>query len=129
MRTACIGMGANLAVGRIAGGHSGRRPAPAIARASPLPFVALLHRAGGPGRAAALRQCRGGLETDFVPRELLDGLLALEQEFGRDRSAGIANGPRTLDLDILLFGDLEINQPGLEIPHPAWPSAPLCWCL
>jgi 2-amino-4-hydroxy-6-hydroxymethyldihydropteridine diphosphokinase len=58
------------------------------------------------------------LETELEPRELLQGLLALEQEFGRDRSAGIANGPRTLDLDILLFDDLEINEPGLEIPHP-----------
>jgi len=58
------------------------------------------------------------LETNLGPRELLDGLLALEQEFGRDRTAGIANGPRTLDLDILLFDDLEISEPGLEIPHP-----------
>ena len=58
------------------------------------------------------------LETELEPRELLEGLLAIEQEFGRDRSAGIANGPRTLDLDILLFGGLKISEPGLEIPHP-----------
>jgi 2-amino-4-hydroxy-6-hydroxymethyldihydropteridine diphosphokinase len=58
------------------------------------------------------------LETELEPRELLDGLLAIEQEFGRDRAAGFANGPRTLDLDILLLGDLEIREPGLEIPHP-----------
>jgi len=45
-------------------------------------------------------------------------LLAIEQEFGRERTAGVANGPRTLDLDILLYGDLAINEPGLEIPHP-----------
>jgi 2-amino-4-hydroxy-6-hydroxymethyldihydropteridine diphosphokinase len=58
------------------------------------------------------------LETELEPRELLQGLLDLELEFGRDRSAGIANGPRSLDLDILLFDGLEISEPGLEIPHP-----------
>jgi 2-amino-4-hydroxy-6-hydroxymethyldihydropteridine diphosphokinase len=58
------------------------------------------------------------LETDLAPRQLLEGLLAIEHEFGRDRAAGLRNGPRTLDLDILLFGDLAVNEPGLEIPHP-----------
>jgi 2-amino-4-hydroxy-6-hydroxymethyldihydropteridine diphosphokinase len=58
------------------------------------------------------------LETGLAPRALLNGLLAIEQEFGRDRSAGFANGPRTLDLDILIFGDLEISEPDLDIPHP-----------
>jgi 2-amino-4-hydroxy-6-hydroxymethyldihydropteridine diphosphokinase len=58
------------------------------------------------------------LETELEPRALLESLLAIEQEFGRDRSAGIANGPRTLDLDILLLGDLRICEPGLEVPHP-----------
>jgi 7,8-dihydro-6-hydroxymethylpterin-pyrophosphokinase len=45
-------------------------------------------------------------------------LLAIEQEFGRERAAGFVNGPRMLDLDILLLGDMEISEPGLEIPHP-----------
>lgn len=58
------------------------------------------------------------LETELAPQELLDGLLAIEQEFGRVRATGFANGPRTLDLDILLFGDLEIRSPELLIPHP-----------
>jgi 2-amino-4-hydroxy-6-hydroxymethyldihydropteridine diphosphokinase len=58
------------------------------------------------------------LETELDPRGLLNGLLKIEQEFGRDRSAGFANGPRTLDLDILLFGDLKIDEPDLRIPHP-----------
>ena len=58
------------------------------------------------------------LETELLPRELLDNLLKLEQEFGRDRSGGIENGPRTLDLDILLFDDVQISEPDLEIPHP-----------
>lgn len=58
------------------------------------------------------------LETDLTARQLLDKLLAIEKEFGRDRSAGIPNGPRTLDLDILLWDRLEVNEPGLELPHP-----------
>jgi 2-amino-4-hydroxy-6-hydroxymethyldihydropteridine diphosphokinase len=58
------------------------------------------------------------LETELDPRALLEGLLQIEKEFGRDRSAGVRNGPRPLDLDILVFGDLGINEPGLEIPHP-----------
>ncbi len=58
------------------------------------------------------------LETELSPRALLEGLLAVEKLFGRDRSAGIANGPRTLDLDILLFDDRRISEPGLVIPHP-----------
>ena len=58
------------------------------------------------------------LETQLGPRELLDGLLQIEKEFGRDRSAGIRYGPRTLDLDILVFGDQRISESGLEIPHP-----------
>jgi 2-amino-4-hydroxy-6-hydroxymethyldihydropteridine diphosphokinase len=58
------------------------------------------------------------LETQLAPRELLDALLTMEQEFGRERKASIANGPRTLDLDILLFGDMEISEPDLKVPHP-----------
>ena len=58
------------------------------------------------------------LETDLDPHALLEGLLRIELEFGRDRSAGNRNGPRTLDLDILVFGDLTVSEPGLELPHP-----------
>jgi 2-amino-4-hydroxy-6-hydroxymethyldihydropteridine diphosphokinase len=58
------------------------------------------------------------LETELEPRALLDGLLAIELELGRDRATGFANGPRTLDLDILLFGDVKISEAGMEIPHP-----------
>jgi 2-amino-4-hydroxy-6-hydroxymethyldihydropteridine diphosphokinase len=58
------------------------------------------------------------LETHFSPRDLLDGLLAIELDFGRDRAASPPNGPRTLDLDILLYGDLVLTASGLKIPHP-----------
>jgi 2-amino-4-hydroxy-6-hydroxymethyldihydropteridine diphosphokinase len=58
------------------------------------------------------------LETELEASDMLERLLAIEAEFGRDRTAGVKNGPRTLDLDILLFGNQKISEPGLEIPHP-----------
>jgi len=58
------------------------------------------------------------LDTSLSPRSLLQGLLDIEQEFGRDRSTGIPNGPRSLDLDILIMGDLHLGGSDLEIPHP-----------
>jgi 2-amino-4-hydroxy-6-hydroxymethyldihydropteridine diphosphokinase len=57
------------------------------------------------------------LETELAPRELLERLLAIERELGRTRG-GRRFGPRTIDLDILLYGDRTIDEPGLRIPHP-----------
>ena len=57
------------------------------------------------------------LDTDLPPRALLDRLLAVERELGRERS-GPRYGPREIDLDLLLYGDERIDEPGLEIPHP-----------
>ena len=57
------------------------------------------------------------LETTLTSRELLARLLAVEQRFGRIRSPG-EHGPRTLDLDLLLYGDEVIDEPGLAVPHP-----------
>jgi 2-amino-4-hydroxy-6-hydroxymethyldihydropteridine diphosphokinase len=58
------------------------------------------------------------LETDLSPRALLDLLLETERRHGRRREAVPAQGPRTLDLDLLLYGDAEIEEEGLQIPHP-----------
>lgn len=56
------------------------------------------------------------LQTSLSPRDLLDALLALEQRCGRTRE--FINAPRTLDLDVLLYGDLQLHEHGLTIPHP-----------
>jgi 2-amino-4-hydroxy-6-hydroxymethyldihydropteridine diphosphokinase len=56
------------------------------------------------------------LETTLAPRELLDALLAIEARAGRVR--GARNGPRTLDLDLLLYGDRVIDESNLVVPHP-----------
>ncbi|HEX6700247.1 MAG TPA: 2-amino-4-hydroxy-6-hydroxymethyldihydropteridine diphosphokinase [Gaiellaceae bacterium] len=57
------------------------------------------------------------LETTLAPRELLDCLLAVERALGRERT-GPRFGPRTIDLDLLLYGEERIDEPGLRIPHP-----------
>jgi 2-amino-4-hydroxy-6-hydroxymethyldihydropteridine diphosphokinase len=56
------------------------------------------------------------LETELAPRVLLDALLLLEHECGRTRE--FCNAPRTLDLDMLLYDDLQHHEHGLTIPHP-----------
>jgi 2-amino-4-hydroxy-6-hydroxymethyldihydropteridine diphosphokinase len=56
--------------------------------------------------------------TTASARELLDSLLELERRLGRDRTASRPGGPRTIDLDLLLYGDETIDQPGLQVPHP-----------
>jgi 2-amino-4-hydroxy-6-hydroxymethyldihydropteridine diphosphokinase len=58
------------------------------------------------------------LATHLSARQVLEGLLCIERAFGRDRSSGIQNGPRTLDLDLLLLGDEVIHEDGLDVPHP-----------
>jgi 2-amino-4-hydroxy-6-hydroxymethyldihydropteridine diphosphokinase len=57
------------------------------------------------------------LATALPADELLERLLAVEQRFGRVRRPG-EHGPRTLDLDLLLYGDEVIDEPGLTVPHP-----------
>jgi 2-amino-4-hydroxy-6-hydroxymethyldihydropteridine diphosphokinase len=133
MPTAYIGMGANLA--------SWAGPPQATLAAAALRLQALgritsrssLYSTEPVGFAAQPRFVNAviALDTDLDPQSLLTHLLAVEREFGRDRAASFPNGPRTLDLDILLYGDLVLNAPDLEIPHPrlaerAFVLVPLC---
>jgi 2-amino-4-hydroxy-6-hydroxymethyldihydropteridine diphosphokinase len=57
------------------------------------------------------------LETTLAPRELLEALLRVEVELGRVRE-GRTGGPRTIDLDLLLFEEWQLDEPGLILPHP-----------
>jgi 2-amino-4-hydroxy-6-hydroxymethyldihydropteridine diphosphokinase len=57
------------------------------------------------------------VETELEPSELLDRLLAVERALGRDRT-GPRFGPRTVDLDLLVYGDRVVDEPGLTVPHP-----------
>jgi 2-amino-4-hydroxy-6-hydroxymethyldihydropteridine diphosphokinase len=58
------------------------------------------------------------LETSLEPLELLARLLDVERDLGRDRRQDERWGPRTVDLDLLLYGDDVIDRPGLTVPHP-----------
>jgi 2-amino-4-hydroxy-6-hydroxymethyldihydropteridine diphosphokinase len=58
------------------------------------------------------------LETGLSARELLELLLEVERRFGRSREDVPPQGPRTLDLDLLVYGTDEIEEPGLRVPHP-----------
>ena len=54
--------------------------------------------------------------TSLTPRALLDALMAIEEDYGRERP--FPGAPRTLDLDLILLGDAEEHSPGLDLPHP-----------
>jgi len=58
------------------------------------------------------------LETELPPRELLERLLEIERELGRERATERRWGPRVIDLDLLLSGQEAIDEPGLTVPHP-----------
>ncbi|HSN00212.1 MAG TPA: 2-amino-4-hydroxy-6-hydroxymethyldihydropteridine diphosphokinase [Rudaea sp.] len=116
MENVYIGLGSNLADPQ-AQVEAGVR---ALARLPKTRLVARsrLYRSAPWGRTdqPAFVNAAAVLETDLAPRELLDALLALERAGGRERD-GTRWGPRVLDLDILLFGERHIDEPGLHVPH------------
>ncbi len=69
----------------------------------------------GPPQPDYLNGC-ALLEVHLTPQDLLETLLRIEAKFGRVRKE--RNGPRTLDLDLLLFDDLILDTPNLQVPHP-----------
>lgn len=112
---AFVGLGANL-------GAAVATLASAFTALSGLPHTRLVARssiyrsapidADGPDYVNAVAQLRTALE----PEALLAGLQAIEQAHGRERP--YPNAPRTLDLDLLLYGSRRIEAPGLTVPHP-----------
>jgi len=67
------------------------------------------------------------LHTAQSPDALLDALLGIEASMGRERPSGAVNAPRTIDLDLLMYGTLRRQTPRLALPHPRWCNAPLSW--
>jgi len=112
---AYVGLGANL-------GRAGEAVEAAIAALGHLPGTRLVARsplyrtapvdAEGPDYLNAV----ASLDTDLSPGDLLDALHALEQAHGRERP--YRNAPRTLDLDLLLHGQAQIETSHLTVPHP-----------
>jgi 2-amino-4-hydroxy-6-hydroxymethyldihydropteridine diphosphokinase len=88
-------------------------PGTKVLAVSPLYLTAPV---GGPPRQPVFRNGAVMLESALKPDELLCGLLAIEGELGRVRT--IKDGPRTVDLDLLLWGDRIIDEEHLTVPHP-----------
>lgn len=112
---AYVGLGANLgereAALRQALAALGQCPGTRVLRVSPLYGSAPVD-AGGPDYLNAVAE----VATTLAPEALLQALQAIEQSAGRERP--YRNAPRTLDLDILWFGDQVIGSPALTVPHP-----------
>ena len=111
------------------GSNKGRRQAAlraALARLAGLPGTRVVAVAdfretepvGAPPDSPKFINSVAALETVLGPRELLDGLLSIEAALGRDRRLEPKNGPRTVDLDLLLYDDLVLREPDLQLPHP-----------
>lgn len=117
MTRAYVGLGANLGDRE----RTLRAAVDALAAADGVEVVALsaLRETEPVGVGAQPRFLNGAvsLDTTLPARRLLDLLLSTEQRFGRVRVPG-EHGPRTLDLDLLLYGDERIVEPGLTLPHP-----------
>jgi 2-amino-4-hydroxy-6-hydroxymethyldihydropteridine diphosphokinase len=108
---AYVGLGANL----------GDREATIRAAVAELPGVVAVSSLRETDPVGITEQPRflngvAALETELTPRELLDVLLAVERRLGRERRQRW--GPRTIDLDLLLYGDEVIDDDGLTVPHP-----------
>lgn len=117
METAYIGLGSNLG-----DREEYLRRALAALAAEPELEVAAVSRVRETDPVGFLDQPRflnavAAVETGLPPCALLDRLLAVERELGRTRG-GPRFGPRTIDLDLLLYGAEVVQEPGLTVPHP-----------
>ena len=118
MTRAAIGLGANL--GEAAGSVRAAIDALVGLPGTALQAVSRLYRTPAWGVTAQpdFINAVAVVDTELDARSLLDALLAIEREYGRVRVVGERWGPRTLDLDLLLYGDAVIDAPGLRVPHP-----------
>jgi 2-amino-4-hydroxy-6-hydroxymethyldihydropteridine diphosphokinase len=111
MTLAYVGLGSNL----------GDREATIRAALDALPGVVAVSRLRETEPVGVMDQPpflngAAAVETELPPRELLETLLAIERQLGRERRERW--GPRTIDLDLLLYGAETIDEPGLTVPHP-----------
>lgn len=116
---ACVGMGGN--VGDVAGAIGRALDALECLPDTRLLRVSRLYRtpAWGIAEQPDFINAAAALATRLPAAALLDALLAIERAEGRDRSTSMRRwGPRVLDLDLLLHGEAEISQSGLQVPHP-----------
>lgn len=117
MTRAFVGLGSNLGdrerTLRAALDLLGRRPEVRVRRVSSFRETAPVGYVDQPDFLNAAAE----VDTTLGARELLDVLLGVERSLGRSRD-GPRFGPRTIDLDLLLYGDAVVDEPGLTVPHP-----------
>lgn len=115
---AFIGIGSNLGP-RHATIHAGVRDLARVPGVAVIRLSAIIETdpVGPPGQGPYLNAA-AELATTLDPHALLDAMLAVERAHGRDRSSGERWGSRTLDLDLLMYDDLVLDEPGLTLPHP-----------
>ena len=115
MTRAYVGVGANL-------GERERTIEAAVVALPGVVAVSTLRETEPVGPVEQPRFLNGAvaLETSLSARELLDTLLAIERTLGRERRepSQVRWGPRTIDLDLLVYGEEQIDEPGLTVPHP-----------
>ena len=115
---ACIGLGSNVG-DREAHLRAAMEGLRALPRTEVLAMSDLIQTEPvGPIAQGAYLNGAAAIRTWLPARELLAGLLGIERSRGRDRSREQRWGPRTLDLDLLLYGDQVIAEPGMNVPHP-----------
>uniref|UniRef100_UPI003BAD4C66 2-amino-4-hydroxy-6- hydroxymethyldihydropteridine diphosphokinase n=1 Tax=Stappia sp. TaxID=1870903 RepID=UPI003BAD4C66 len=134
---AALGLGSNL-------GDTSANLAEALARLSATPGLDIVARSSdyrtppwGPVPQDDYRNACVVIETDLAPADLLARCLEVEKELGRVRD--VRWGPRTIDIDLLLYGEAKVDEEGLTVPHPRmgerafvlvplaeiWPEAPI----
>lgn len=117
MATAYVALGSNLGdrAGHLRRALEALRATPDVTRVEPSRVYETAPV--GPAPQGPFLNAVARVETTLPPRALLDRLLAVERAEGRVRT-GERWGPRTLDLDLLVYGEAVVSQPGLELPHP-----------
>lgn len=118
---ACIGLGSNLGdrQGHVhaALGEIDALPGTRLVASSSLHETAAV-RVGTADPGGPYLNAAAMVYTTMPARALLDGLKAIEKRLGRDAATMPHGGARTIDLDLLLYGEEEIEEPGLSVPHP-----------
>ena len=121
MPTAAIALGSNLSSPF---GPPAANLAEALRRMAPLGRITAVSTSNRTAPVGYLDQpdflnAAALLETTLPPLKLLEALLALEAEMGRDRATAPPKGPRIIDLDLILYDSVVLNTPTLTLPHPA----------
>ncbi len=114
-----VALGSNLGDRRacLGGAVEALRAADGVRVLAVSPWIETRAEGGPPGQPDYLNGCLEA-ETTLEPADFLWLLQRIESQFGRQRAGEARHAPRTLDLDLLFYGEEELEEPGLRVPHP-----------